>query len=161
MYIVHLSVFVLCIYKMLLLHTSKRMQQFVKFVCCFLIRNRATLLWFVREAPENGIAALFAKRAAIWQKVPQSLDCGTLQDGTLQRGHQSAALLVAEKRRRKVAHMPPCFPSAAMAHLCILFDVYRNSSLFGDLVLVFWTKEDSVSGLSVAKCVRGSAALGS
>ena len=46
---------------------SKRMQQIVKFVHHFLIRNYATLLWFVREAPGYGIAALFAKCAAIQQ----------------------------------------------------------------------------------------------
>ena len=96
-------------------YTSKTTQQFVKFVRSFLIRNRAALLWFVREAPGYGIAALFAKRtaifakcAAIWrthciftakgaeirQKAPQAL-----QDSTLRRGHQNAALLVGEKRR--------------------------------------------------------------
>ena len=44
------------------------MQQFVKFVRHFLIRNRALLLWFVREAPRYGIAALYAKHAAIFAK---------------------------------------------------------------------------------------------
>ena len=47
-------------------YASKRMQQFVKFVRRFLIRNCAALLWFVQKALRYGIAALFAKRAAIW-----------------------------------------------------------------------------------------------
>ena len=41
------------------------MQQFVRFVRHFLRTSRATLLWFVRIALGYGIAALFAKRAAI------------------------------------------------------------------------------------------------
>ena len=40
-----------------------------------------------------------AKGAAVRQKAPQSLYCGALQDGALRHGHQSAALLVGEKRR--------------------------------------------------------------
>ena len=57
-----------------------------------------------------GIAALFAKHAAIFAKcmanVPHfhgkrhhNTEKGALQDGALWRGHQSAALLVGEKRR--------------------------------------------------------------
>ena len=46
------------------------------------------------EVPGYGIAALFSKRAAFSRQTAlQSLDCGALQDGTLRRGHQSAALL--------------------------------------------------------------------
>ena len=114
-------------------------------ICAHLFdKNRAALLWFVREVPGYGIAALFAKfdsifanvpqfgethrifvakgaailelrrftrrhtaarpskcgqtchnsakrTASSWQKVPQSLSCGALQDGTLRHGHQSAA----------------------------------------------------------------------
>ena len=82
-------------------------------MCRFLIRNRAALLWFVREAPGYGIAALFAKCAVIFgkraafsrQKVPQSnlAHCGAAikvrQNSAHWHGHQSAALLVGEKRR--------------------------------------------------------------
>ena len=82
------------------------MQQFVKFVHHFfapqVYENRDALLWFVWEVPGYGIAALFAKRTAIFaertafsrQKAPK--DCGALQDGALRRGHQSAVLLAEE-----------------------------------------------------------------
>ena len=60
--------------------------------------NRDTLLWFVREVSGYGIAALFAKRVAIWQMSCIFTAKGTLQDGTLRCGHRSAALLVGEKR---------------------------------------------------------------
>ena len=57
----------------------------IKFVHSFLIRNHATLLWFVREVPGYGIAALFAKRAAIWRTriifMAKGLDCGALRRG--------------------------------------------------------------------------------
>ena len=74
-------------------------------------------LWICAGSVGYGIAALFAKRAAIRrtrrilanapqfgeratfsrQKAPQSLNCGALQDGALRRGHQSAAHTVGEK----------------------------------------------------------------
>ena len=59
---------------------------------------RTALLWFVQEAPGYGIAVLFAKRAAIRRTrriftAKGAKDCGALQDGALQRGHQSVALL--------------------------------------------------------------------
>ena len=53
-----------------------------------------------------------AKGATIRRKAPQSLDCGTVQDGTLRRGLQSAALLVGESG----AHATK-FSSAAAARL--------------------------------------------
>ena len=83
--------------------------------------NCAALLWFVREAPRYGIAALFVKRATIFAKCTAirrtrhiftakgavirqkarivalyKTDCGALQDGALRYGHQSVALLVGE-----------------------------------------------------------------
>ena len=48
-------------------------------------------------------------------------DCGTLQDGALRRGHQSAALLW-EKNGAHAA----MFSSVTAACCCILFDVYRR-----------------------------------
>ena len=39
------------------------------------------------------------------QKMQQSLNCGTLQDGALRRSRQSVAHTVGEK----CAHMVPCF----------------------------------------------------
>ena len=100
--------------KLYIRYTSKRMQ---KFVLRFLIRNHALLLWFVREVPGYGIVALFANAPRFSrQKALQSgkrhrspciavlyktAHCGTdttLQDGALRRGHQSAVLLVGEKR---------------------------------------------------------------
>ena len=86
-------------------YTSKIIQQFVKFVHRFLIRNRVVLLWFVQEAPGYRIAALFAKRATIRRRcrifmVKGAKDCGALQGGALRRGHQSVALSVGERRRR-------------------------------------------------------------
>ena len=88
-------------------YSSKRMRQFVKFEHRFLIRNRATLLWCVREAAGYGITALFCQTRRNSANAPhfhgkrccnpaKGKDCGTLQDGTLRRGHQIAALLVGE-----------------------------------------------------------------
>ena len=51
----------------LIRYASKTMQQFIEFVRHFLIRNRATLLWLVREAPRYEIAVLLAKCATIQQ----------------------------------------------------------------------------------------------
>ena len=113
------------------------MQQFVKFVQRFLTRNRATLLWFPldlcgkRRDTDCGAfcrtprflpnATQFGKRAAFSrQKVPQSLDCGALQDSALRRGRQSAALLVGEKRRT-CRHVFKCRCSVFVA---IPFDAY-------------------------------------
>ena len=110
-----------------------KMKQFVKKnLHRFLIRNRAPLLWFasgfVQEVPGYGLqrflpnAPQFGECATFSrQKVPQSLDCGTLQDSALWRGHQSAALFGG----RKVAHMPPCFQVPLQRVCCILFDPYR------------------------------------
>ena len=48
---------------------------------------------------QRGIAALFAKRAAIRRTCQQKQGLRRrLQDNALRRGHQSAALLVGEKR---------------------------------------------------------------
>ena len=128
-------------------YTSKRMQQFVKSVHRFLIRNHATLLWFVREAPGYGIAALFAKCTVIFSECAvirqtqciftakglglrcftrlHSLDCGTLQDGALQSGHQRVALLVGEKWHT-CHHVFKCHRGTFVA----IFDVYRTYDQF-------------------------------
>ena len=71
------------------------MQQFVKFVCHFLIRNCTTLLWFVsgfvRERQDTDCGNFLSNVECA------TLDCGALQDDTLRYGHQSVALLVGEK----------------------------------------------------------------
>ena len=48
---------------------------------------------FLQNALQFSECAAFSR-----QKVPQSKDCGTLQDGTLQHGHQSVVHTVGEKR---------------------------------------------------------------
>ena len=86
-----------------------------RFVHRNLIRQRTTLLWFasgfVLEATDTELQRLlpnmqrflpnapqFGERATFSRlKVPQSLDCGALQDGALRLGHQSAAHTVGEK----------------------------------------------------------------
>ena len=76
--------------------------QFVKFVHHFFTRNRATLLWLVQETSGYGIAAVFAKHAAIFAKctaMRRTHRIFTAKGGALQHGHQSAALLVGEKWR--------------------------------------------------------------
>ena len=105
---------------------------------CFLIRNRATLLWFVREASGNGIAALFAKCAVIFAKhaairrthrifmakgaTIQELRCFTRQR-TATRPSKCGAF-----GWRKAAHMPPCFQVPPRHVCCTLFDVYIYSA---------------------------------
>ena len=81
-------------------YTSKRMQRFVKLYATFYKNSRHTsmvCLWFCAGSAGICIAALLAKRAAIFAKratfgetcniftgkAPQSLDCGVLQDGAL------------------------------------------------------------------------------
>ena len=71
----------------------KRMQQLVKFVRHFLIKNCAALLWSVWKALGYVIVALFAKCATFsQQKAPHPWIAGTLQDGALRHGYQSVAL---------------------------------------------------------------------
>ena len=127
-------------------YTSKRMQQFAKFVRCFLIRNRTALLWFVRKAPGYRIAAFFAKRATIFakcaairrtcrtftakgtviqKKAPQSLDCSALQDGALRHGHKSAALLVGEKQHTR-RHVFKCRHHGAFVALFLTYTIYTS-----------------------------------
>ena len=91
---------------------------------------------FVREAPAYGIAALFAKCAAIQrtrrifmakgaairQKVPQSKYCGALP-----RWHTVAwPSKCGGFGGRKAAHMPACFQVPLQRVCCILFDAYRR-----------------------------------
>ena len=102
------------------------MQQFVKFVCHLLIRNLTTLLWFVsgvvREALGYRLWHLSNVECATFsrQKALQSLDFGTLQGGTLRHGHQSAALLVEEKR-----HTCRHVFNFLQFDCCIIFDAYH------------------------------------
>ena len=88
-------------------YASKRMQQFLKFVQHFLIRNRDTLLWFVWEAPDTELRCFLPNMPRFLPKrhnlvnVPyfHSKRCRNSEKGGIRRhGHQSAALLVGEKR---------------------------------------------------------------
>ena len=71
---------------------SKRTQQFVKFVCCFLIRNCAALLWFVRKVPGYGIEAVFAKHATIFAKRTAFSQQKASQSGKRRHNPWNAAL---------------------------------------------------------------------
>ena len=99
---------------------SKRKQQFVKI--CALQSDKTTCrtfmacLWICAGSAGIRIAALFAK-CAIFRRTRRIFkDCGTLQDGALRRGHQSAAHRVGEKR-----HTCAAFSSATAACLLRFF----------------------------------------
>ena len=86
--------------------TSKRMQQFVKFVRRLLIRTRATLLWFasgfVREATDTELRHLLANAPQFSERAAFSRQKARIvvlyKDGALRYGHQSAAHTMGEKR---------------------------------------------------------------
>ena len=65
---------------------------YVKRMHHFMIRTRATLLWFVREVPGYGIAVLFAKRAMIFAKRAAFLQQKAPQSGKRCRNTWIAAL---------------------------------------------------------------------
>ena len=63
------------------------------FMVCLCICAGSVLRHFLPNALQFGECAAFSR-----QKAPQSLDCSTLQDGALWRGHQNAAHMVGEKQ---------------------------------------------------------------
>ena len=89
-----------------------------KFVHHFLIRNRAALLWFVREAPGFGIAAGFLPNA------PHYHDKSTTVQGLRRFTRRCTAARPSKWDAfggGKVAHMPPCFQVLLRRVCCILF----------------------------------------
>ena len=109
------------------------MQRFVKFVRSFLTRKLAALLWFgsgfVHKVPGYGIAALFAKHAAIQQMRHISTAKGTAILGLWRFTRRRTAVRPSKcgaHSGRRAAHMPPCF-QVLLRHVCfILFDANRS-----------------------------------
>ena len=113
-------------------YASKIMKHFLKFVLCFLIRKRATLLWFasgfVREALGYGIVTLFAKRSAI-QRTRRIFTTKVVAIQELRRFTRRRTAARPSKcgtfGGRKAVHVPPCF-QVPLRHVCfILCDAYR------------------------------------
>ena len=111
--------------------TRQKEQQFIKFVRCFLIRNRATLLWFVREvqdtelrrflpnAPQFGGLAAFSRRKVLQSGKSRRNLCFTRRH-TVARPSKCGTF-----GGRKAACMQPCFQVPLRHVCCILFDAYR------------------------------------
>ena len=98
---------------------SKRMQQSVQFLRRFLIRNCATLLWFVQEALGYRIAALFVERAVIFSKravIRRTLHTFMAKGAAILGLRRFTRRCTAARSSkcgtfvgRKASHMPPCF----------------------------------------------------
>ena len=101
---------------------------FDKKTCCtFMISSG-----FVWEAPECGIAVLFAKRTTIWQtrRIFTAKGVTILALRRFTRRHTAAQpSKCGTHGGKKATHMTPCFQVLLRHVCCILFDAYRMFTL--------------------------------
>ena len=101
------------------------MQQFVKFVHHFLVRNCVTLFWFVQEVSGYGIMALFGRCAAIRRTRHIFMAKGAVIQGlwrfTRRRAHCGAAIKVRHFWWEKSGARAAMFSSAAATCLLQFF----------------------------------------
>ena len=87
---------------------------------------RTTLLWFVREAPGYGIAAIFCQTCRDLANALHFRCRNPLIAALYKTAHCGAAIKVRQFWREKAARFMPFFQMLPRLIRCILFDAYRT-----------------------------------